>query len=130
MIKLADSSSVYNLIFPDLEKKLSSFFFADKKGLNIAVQRPSRDRSDQCRTGVQIKMGPKMLVTLMLVFLVMICNCYELDDSVWGDETPKWPRTYTINGMIQIPYAEIEEPFTAYLTSTYGRSRVDFYGGT
>ena len=65
-------------------------------------------------------MKPEVILSLLLLVFAAVCH---------GDETPKWPRTYTLNGMIQIPYAEIEEPFTAYLTSTYGRSRVDFYGG-
>ena len=31
--------------------------------------------------------------------------------------------------MLRIPYAEIEEPFTAYYDLTFKRSRIDFYGG-
>jgi len=69
--------------------------------------------------------------SLLLLSAVVFCYGHNLDNTISGDknETPKWPMTYTLDGIIQIPYAEIEEPFTAYLTQTYGRSRIDFYGG-
>ena len=34
-----------------------------------------------------------------------------------------------LTGVLRIPYAEIEEPFTAYYDLTFKRSRIDFYGG-
>jgi len=42
---------------------------------------------------------------------------------------PQFPSTYTVDGVLRIPYAEIEEPFTAYYDLTFKRSRIDFYGG-
>jgi len=40
---------------------------------------------------------------------------------------PVWSKGYTVNGTIQLPYANITEPFTAYLSED--RSRIDYYGG-
>ena len=59
---------------------------------------------------------------------------------------PVWSSTYSVQGVLSIPYAEIEvclsrylithtfpifaqEPFTAWLDREGGRSRIDYYGG-
>ena len=44
-------------------------------------------------------------------------------------ELPEWSPTYSVSGMLSIPYAEIEEPFTAYADLQNGKSRIDYYGG-
>lgn len=42
---------------------------------------------------------------------------------------PKWESTYTVKGVLLIPYAEVEEPFYGWYDKTSGRSRIDYYGG-
>jgi hypothetical protein len=42
---------------------------------------------------------------------------------------PDWSRTYTVEGMVSIPFAEIQEPFLAYADMANKKSRVDYYGG-
>lgn len=42
---------------------------------------------------------------------------------------PKWDSTYTVSGTLNIPYAEIEEPFFAWYDKNTKRSRIDYYGG-
>ena len=42
---------------------------------------------------------------------------------------PTWSPTYTVEGVVVIPYAEIEEPFVGYADMSSGKSRVDYYGG-
>ena len=42
---------------------------------------------------------------------------------------PTWSPTYTVEGVVVIPYAEIEEPFVGYADMKNGKSRVDYYGG-
>ena len=42
---------------------------------------------------------------------------------------PTWSPTYTVEGVVVIPYAEIEEPFVSYADMTSGKTRVDYYGG-
>ncbi|CAF1183518.1 unnamed protein product [Didymodactylos carnosus] len=37
------------------------------------------------------------------------------------------PKTYHVQGIIQLPYAEINEPFEAWIDSTIGYSRIDYY---
>ncbi|XP_046357905.2 digestive cysteine proteinase 1-like [Haliotis rufescens] len=43
---------------------------------------------------------------------------------------PTFNSTYIINGVLRLPYAEINEPFTAYFDSKNNRSRIDYYGGS
>lgn len=43
---------------------------------------------------------------------------------------PKWDATYTVKGVLNIPYAEIAEPFEAWFDRVSNRSRIDYYGGT
>lgn len=45
-------------------------------------------------------------------------------------DPPKWDPTYNVKGVLYIPYAEIAEPFEAWLDKASGRSRIDYYGGT
>lgn len=42
---------------------------------------------------------------------------------------PEWSDTYTVFGTLSIPFAEINEPFTAFADLSNGRSRIDYYGG-
>ena len=39
-----------------------------------------------------------------------------------------WPSCYYVSGTLQLPYAEINEPFTAYFEAKKNRSRIDYYG--
>lgn len=42
----------------------------------------------------------------------------------------KWDSTYSVKGVLYIPYADIEEPFEAWYDSNSYQSRIDYYGGT
>ena len=42
---------------------------------------------------------------------------------------PTWSPTYTVEGVVVIPYAEIKEPFVGYADIDNARTRVDYYGG-
>lgn len=46
-----------------------------------------------------------------------------------NDAPPQWGNVYSIQGILRLPYAEIEEPFAGYYDATNKRSRVDYYGG-
>ena len=46
-----------------------------------------------------------------------------------ADPPPKWPNTYSVSGVLRLPYAEIVEPFQAWFDGQNGRSRIDYYGG-
>ncbi|KAI1297897.1 Counting factor associated protein D [Halotydeus destructor] len=41
---------------------------------------------------------------------------------------PSWTSSYTVDAIIELPYAEIKEPFRGYYDAQNGRSRVDYYG--
>nr|XP_034314360.1 uncharacterized protein LOC105346357 [Crassostrea gigas] len=62
----------------------------------------------------------KILLTIILV------------KSVWSaslrDNVPLWGNSYTVEGVLQLPYAELKEPFTAYYDAMTNQSRVDYYG--
>lgn len=62
-----------------------------------------------------------MLKLFCLLALLQLCVAQVL----------QWPQQYTVKGQIVMPYAEITEPFTAYVDMTgKGRSRIDYYGGS
>ena len=42
---------------------------------------------------------------------------------------PAWPSTYSVQGMLHLPYAEINEPFSGYFDANNKKSRVDYYNG-
>jgi len=42
---------------------------------------------------------------------------------------PLWSATYSVRGVLTIPYAEITEPFTAWADMENKVSRIDMYGG-
>lgn len=39
------------------------------------------------------------------------------------------PSRYHVSGVIQLPYAEINEPFESWIDVQAGFSRIDYYGG-
>lgn len=51
------------------------------------------------------------------------------DNSVSSGDLPLISPAYITQGTLYIPYAEIEEPFSAWVDTKNGRSRIDFYGG-
>ena len=42
---------------------------------------------------------------------------------------PKWPDKFFIEGILSLPYADLDEPFSAWYDGVGKRSRVDMYGG-
>lgn len=43
---------------------------------------------------------------------------------------PRWDPIYTVKGVLNIPYAELTEPFEAWYDKHTNRSRIDYYHGT
>ena len=93
-----------------------------------------------------------MSSNLFLFFCSVTVNCGTEDNEVgsykerllwqkkWKQHTlgqivrndapkPAWSQAYITNGVLHIPYAEIDEPFYAWVDFNSGRSRIDFYGG-
>ena len=42
---------------------------------------------------------------------------------------PEWSRSYSVRGRLYIPFAEIEEPFSAWVDLDQDKSRIDYYQG-
>lgn len=42
---------------------------------------------------------------------------------------PTWADSYICEGVLHLPYAEIDEPFYAWVDLESGNSRIDYYGG-
>lgn len=62
-----------------------------------------------------------MLTTLLLsLYALLLVNSADLSP-------PKWTGPYMANGTIRLPYADITEPFRAWVDSK--ASRIDYYGG-
>jgi len=68
-----------------------------------------------------------VLGILVLSFAPAFCGIH--DNSVNSNEFPVIQRSYIAQGTLYIPYAEIEEPFSAWIDHDNGLSRIDFYGG-
>ena len=65
-------------------------------------------------------------VVLALCFLSLLSvDAWRLRDP----EPPVWPTSYMAKGIINLPYAEIGEPFDAWYDGSNQRSRIDYYSG-
>uniref|UniRef100_A0A2M4AIZ6 Putative cathepsin l n=1 Tax=Anopheles triannulatus TaxID=58253 RepID=A0A2M4AIZ6_9DIPT len=60
-------------------------------------------------------------------YSLLVLGC--LLAGAFGTNPPKWPDVYSVSGVLNIPYAEINEPFYAWYDKANGRSRIDYYGG-
>lgn len=58
--------------------------------------------------------------------LVALC---ALVATATATKPPIWDATYSVRGVLHIPYAEIAEPFYAWYDKQTSRSRIDYYGG-
>ncbi|XP_056019981.1 digestive cysteine proteinase 1-like [Ostrea edulis] len=47
--------------------------------------------------------------------------------TVLSDKAPTWADSYSVEGVLQLPYAELKEPFKAYYDISTNQSRVDYY---
>ncbi|CAB3232442.1 unnamed protein product [Arctia plantaginis] len=61
-----------------------------------------------------------------LVFCVLIGSTVGYFDK---GSPPQWSPVYTVKGLLNIPYAELREPFYTWYDSNAGKSRIDYYGG-
>ncbi|XP_066249784.1 digestive cysteine proteinase 2 [Euwallacea similis] len=43
-------------------------------------------------------------------------------------DVPTWSTVYSVKGLLMIPYAEIEEPFSSWYDEPNKQSRIDYYG--
>ncbi len=71
-------------------------------------------------------MTPTVLLAAVASLLAASASCERHDHT---RSPPAWSSTYTVEGLITIPFAEIREPFIAYADLEKGKSRVDYYGG-
>ncbi|KAF6205911.1 hypothetical protein GE061_020087 [Apolygus lucorum] len=69
-------------------------------------------------------MKMEVLVTLSALIILAFAQMAACDDA------PRWPNAFIVSGVLNVPYAEVEEPFTAYFDGSLKSSRIDFYGGT
>ncbi|PAA50277.1 hypothetical protein BOX15_Mlig029086g5 [Macrostomum lignano] len=66
--------------------------------------------------------------------LLQISGCASADavlrhESQGPPTPPPMPKFYTVSGTIELPYAEISEPFSAYVDNEKQLSRIDYYSG-
>ena len=59
----------------------------------------------------------------VLVLLPLLGGCLAAT-------APAWPSSYMVRGTLAIPFAEIEEPFAAWVDLDMKKSRIDYYKGT
>jgi hypothetical protein len=76
--------------------------------------------------GVLEQQHQNMALRVVLAFLCLLCvDAWRL----FAPEPPVWPTSYTAKGIINLPYAEIGEPFDAWYDGPNQRSRIDYYSG-
>lgn len=61
--------------------------------------------------------------SLWLVSFVAVATCGGTSVKI-----PEWSNTYSVKGLLTIPYAEIMEPFSAWYDGENKQSRIDYYG--
>ena len=62
----------------------------------------------------------------MLASLALLCLFAGV---VTGVAPLKWPDQYTVSGNVILPYADVNEPFTAVVDMNGGMSSLSTYGG-
>ena len=55
--------------------------------------------------------------------------CLGLVSLTTAATAPEWSSSYKVRGRLSIPFAEIEEPFSAWVDLDLNKSRIDYYGG-
>jgi len=60
-----------------------------------------------------------------MIFLSLSC----LVTATLSATAPDWSRSYSVRGRLYIPFAEIEEPFSAWVDLDQDKSRIDYYQG-
>ncbi|XP_067948053.1 digestive cysteine proteinase 2-like [Watersipora subatra] len=71
-------------------------------------------------------------MTALLTSLFILCSSLTIVFSgsiPKSRATPAWDSAYAVTGTLRLPYAELEEPFSAWYDGKKSRSRIDFYGG-
>lgn len=60
-----------------------------------------------------------------LILLLLNSTRASSDDT----SIPKWSSSYSVEGDIFVPFAEVHEPFSAWYDSESSNSRIDYYNG-
>uniref|UniRef100_A0A8C4KM75 Peptidase C1A papain C-terminal domain-containing protein n=1 Tax=Dromaius novaehollandiae TaxID=8790 RepID=A0A8C4KM75_DRONO len=58
-----------------------------------------------------------------------LCAAVRGGDCELSRPSPQFGSIYHVKGVINLPYAEIEEPFEAWYNLTGNKSRIQYYGG-
>jgi len=66
-----------------------------------------------------------MLPAFLLMFMLGSSSVVAAQKSI----PPQWSDTYSLQGILRIPFAEVEEPFAAWADLKNKKSRIDYYGG-
>ena len=64
-----------------------------------------------------------------MILVALVCFVQAVQVSIAAPSTLKWPDKYTAGGKIDLPYAEISEPFRAVVDMSKGMSLMSTYGG-
>ena len=61
--------------------------------------------------------------------MIVLCLVLGLASLSMSATAPDWSSSYMVRGLLSIPFAEIEEPFSAWVDLDLNKSRIDYYGG-
>ncbi|XP_075765252.1 digestive cysteine proteinase 1-like [Pelodiscus sinensis] len=67
----------------------------------------------------------KKMACVMMPLFCLLCRA----GCTSGGAAPDFGNVYHVSGMIDMPFAEIKEPFEAWYNLTGEKSRIEYYGG-
>ncbi|XP_052215701.1 digestive cysteine proteinase 1-like isoform X1 [Dreissena polymorpha] len=71
----------------------------------------------------------RMYYSALFIFGAVCALPQEMLQVKVMDQPPTWGNVYSVQGNLQLPYAEIQEPFAGFYDAPNKRSRIDYYGG-
>ena len=72
----------------------------------------------------------KLLLISLIIAIALADDYIKFHPKIpYQPRAPQWPTKYSVQGTLNLPYAELSEPFTAWFDADMKSSRIDFYGG-
>ena len=71
-------------------------------------------------------------LAVCLISLLRLCsgrNYLKFEPQQSPPKKPEWPSRYYVDGILSLPYAELNEPFVGWYDAEAKKSRIDYYEG-
>ncbi|XP_065670751.1 digestive cysteine proteinase 1 [Hydra vulgaris] len=90
---------------------------------------------EQTMLNAVIKFFKMMLLSFQLalcISLLGLCSGHrylKFERKSPTPQKPEWPSRYRVDGILSLPYAELNEPFVGWFDAEAKKSRIDYYEG-